>query len=312
MSKNFEEEYKALASEDLPDLWNRIEAGLTERTTALTEDEKDGRIAKGAAEDGKGRRNLKKVTAFLYKYRTVAAAALCAVVIIPAAIFLGRSGRNKSWEAADDTAQAEDTAMYEAAAADSEEAAPEEAVAAETDEAAAVTEDYDGGAPAGGAAKAEDASEEGAEAVLGDQEDGALYNGVSVGKPIADAAADMAEEESRNGNAKKMDDVKESSQESGALQESAMAEMAGNKTVRMYEQVTVKVIRITEETVQTDRDFFYGIKVKVVKDPSGELAEGEEITVWISMLSSQAYLEGEEYTLNLSYEADRECPYRIA
>lgn len=38
MSKNFEQEYKALANEDLPDLWNRIENGLAPRTTALTDE----------------------------------------------------------------------------------------------------------------------------------------------------------------------------------------------------------------------------------------------------------------------------------
>lgn len=292
MSKNFEEEYKALASEDLPDLWNRIEAGLTERTTALAEDGKDGRTAKEDLEDRRGSRDLKKVTAFLYRYRTVAAAALCAVAIIPAAIFLGRSGRNKTWEAADDTAQAADTAMYEAAAEDSEEsvleeaaeggeAVPETAMEAETDEAAAVTEDYAGGARAGGAAEVEDLLDETAEAV--------------------------SEEEMEADNASN-DEATATKQ---FASESAKTEMMEDKTVTLYEQVTVKVIQITEETVQADRDFFYGVEMEVVKDPSGELEEGEEIMVWISMLSSQAYLEGEEYTLDLSYEADRECPYRI-
>ena len=40
MSKNFEEEYKALANEDLPDLWNRIEAGLTNRDASLMEEDR--------------------------------------------------------------------------------------------------------------------------------------------------------------------------------------------------------------------------------------------------------------------------------
>ena len=33
MSKNFEEEYKALADQELPDLWDRIEEGLAPRST---------------------------------------------------------------------------------------------------------------------------------------------------------------------------------------------------------------------------------------------------------------------------------------
>ena len=122
MSKNFEEEYKALANEELPDLWNRIEAGLTPRTTALAEETKDEQIVGQINEQVKEKTKKRKMISFLYRYRTVAAAALCAVVIIPAAIVIGfgRAGRSKMWESADEAAPME---LYNSAA----QAAGEEA-----------------------------------------------------------------------------------------------------------------------------------------------------------------------------------------
>ena len=115
MSKNFEQEYKALANEDLPDLWNRIENGLAPRTTALT-DEADQDV----------KQEKRKAAPFWYRYRTAAAAAVCAIVIIPAVIFLGRTGREESLEfAIDNTAEAPamDTAMEETAVESGQEAA---------------------------------------------------------------------------------------------------------------------------------------------------------------------------------------------
>lgn len=274
MSKNFEQEYKALANEDLPDLWNRIENGLTPRTTALT-DEADQDV----------KQEKRKAAPFWYRYRTVAAAAACAIVIIPAVIFLGRTGREKSLEFANDTAEgpamdmameeiAMDAAMGETAVESGQEAAPETASedmdtaveeTAEMKFREAETDDCDSKAQAGGAAEVEAALEE----------------------------------------------PKESGQVSDMVKESAKTEMAEDEAVKLYEQVTLNVTQVTEEIVKTDQDFFYGAKMEVVKDPSGELTEGTEIMVWISMHSSRAYVEGEEYTLDLSYEADRECPYRV-
>lgn len=63
MNKDFEKEYKKLMTEDVPDLWGRIEAGLEPKETAV-----------------------KKVN-FWKKYRvwgTLAAACLCLALILPA------------------------------------------------------------------------------------------------------------------------------------------------------------------------------------------------------------------------------------
>ena len=84
MSKNFEEEYKALTENELPDLWSRIDAGLTPKTTA------DETIEEKPTE--KKPKEKKGVILFFKKYKTVVAAAVCAIVIIPTFMLLGDIG----------------------------------------------------------------------------------------------------------------------------------------------------------------------------------------------------------------------------
>ncbi len=109
MSKVFEDEYKQLAQDDFPDLWDRIEAGLSEKTVESAPAPK-----------------IKTVS--FRKYAGLIAACLCAAVVIPAAVNIGKS--NKSME---DTAynSATTEAAGDMAAPASEEAAPvsEEAAA---------------------------------------------------------------------------------------------------------------------------------------------------------------------------------------
>lgn len=291
MSKNFEEEYKALANEELPDLWNRIEAGLTPKTTVLAEEEKEKKSEE--------KRRKEKVISLLYKYRTVAVAALCVIVILPAVMVFGRvrSGGNKSWEEANESApmQAEDTA-----AADGWDGA----VAAAGD----TTEDVITDAQA----KAGDVSQEG---MLADED---LANGSAadafsraeheIGEDSgaalpADMEADDAEKKMENS----ITDLSSSGQ--GEAKKESVEE---ESDVRVYEKVTVKVVQGTREMAEADRELYGEVKMKVIKDPSGELAEGSEISVWVALSSSVAYLEGKEYTLDISYDPNRDCPYRIA
>lgn len=271
MSKNFEEEYKALANEELPDLWNRIEAGLTPKNTALLEEKADKQIIKG-----------KKVISFFYKYRTAVAAAVCAVVIIPAVIVLGRTGRSKSWESADESAPAD---MNYSVARDEAAAVAEEAAEEVMDDSAEETADF----------------------AAGERAEGGITN-MAQAKSY-DMAEDAAEDLMENAGKRMEDKENQKVSSAGAVKEESR-EDAGAVTI--YKDVVVKVTEITEETVSTDKNIFYGMKAEIVKDPAGELGKGTEITIWIPFTSSMAYLEGTEYTLNLSYSEDRECPYRIA
>lgn len=297
MSKNFAEEYKALANEELPDLWNRIEAGLTPKTTALAEEAEDIQDIKQKETEPVIKPEKGKVISFLLRYRTVVAAALCVVVILPAAILMGRINRSKSSpEFASDTAAPADNA----ATTEMWDDVMEEAAAEEPEEfgaGAAVMEDMAEGTAADMADALPAAMDEAAEKEMqGDRNSSGA---------ISEAAADDAEEELET----LLDKQKaEQSSNSASIQEE---KKEYGKTEKIYEKITVEAMEQTGETVKTERNFYYGMEMKVISDPSGELQEGTQITVWVSMLSSMAYMQGEEYELDLSYDPDRECPYQV-
>ncbi len=303
MSKNFAEEYKALANEELPDLWNRIEAGLTPKTTALAEEAEDIQDIKQKETEPVIKPGKGKVISFLLRYRTVVAAALCVVVILPAAILMGRINRSKSSPefASDNAAPPMDsgatTEMWDDVM---EEAAAEEPAAEEPEEfgaGAAAAEDMADGTMADVADALPAAMDEAAEKEM--QEDR------SSSGAISEVAADDAEEELEA----LLDKQKaEQSTNSASIQEE---KKEYGKSEKIYEKITVEAMKQTGETVETERNFYYGVEMKVISDPSGELQEGTQITVWVSMLSSMAYMQGEEYELDLSYDPDRECPYQV-
>lgn len=298
MSKNFAEEYKALANEELPDLWNRIEAGLTPKTTALAEEAEDIQdINQTPKETHPAEKPEKaKVISFLFRYRTVVAAALCVVVILPAAIFMGRINRSKSSpEFATDMAapmnNGATTEMWDDVAAEAAEE-PEEFEAG-----AAAAEDMSDGTIADMTdARSSDMDEAAVKEMQGDR---------SSSGAMSEAAADDAEEEMEA-----LFDKQEAEQSSNAASIQEEKKEYG-KTEKIYERITIEAAERTGETVETERDFYYGVEMKVISDPSGELQEGTQITVWVSMLSSMAYVQGEEYELDLSYDPDRECPYQV-
>lgn len=96
MSKNFEEEYKSFAQIDLPDLWDRIEAGISEKEPVSTPG----------------------VLVFFRRYQTVAAALLCVMILIPAFLLMRQVGGGMS-KSTTDGAPAEVVVMTEAAAEES-------------------------------------------------------------------------------------------------------------------------------------------------------------------------------------------------
>lgn len=75
MSKDFEKEYIELAQNEIPDLWDRIEAGLTEKSAP---------------------ENKASITIFLKRYGGLAAAVLCLLFILPAWLLLGQMDSKNS------------------------------------------------------------------------------------------------------------------------------------------------------------------------------------------------------------------------
>ena len=76
MSKNFEEEYKALADQELPDLWDRIEKDLSPRSTPREPVKRSAKMIQLAR-----------------RYKGSLVAVVCVLFILPAAILISRSTR---------------------------------------------------------------------------------------------------------------------------------------------------------------------------------------------------------------------------
>ncbi len=289
MSKNFEEEYKALAENDLPDLWNRIESGLTPRTITSQNTEELEEQQKGKESAG--------IIVFLRKYKTVAAAAVCVILILPAALILGRLNARKNDESspAELCAEAADTS---AAMPETEEIAEDEAETAEAaDEAVGETADEAGAETAKAADEAGmTEAADGAETAKAADRDEAYTDGVNDMLSSADSGS-----ASDDGNVQEEQKL-ESARASGS--EDAEKEI-------IYQNVTVKILGSTGDEVTTQKNWFHGIKAEVLSDPNGAWEQGTELTLWVSLFSSVAYLDGEEYTLDISYDPDRECAYQI-
>lgn len=137
--KNLENEYRKMIQQETPDLWNRIEAGLTEKrgiieTAKTTETAKITETTDIPDTEEKKAVIKRSVWKRAVRYSGIAAACLCGVIIIPAialSLLTGEFGSTKMAA----TGAAEETAK----AAPAEEAV-EEAEATETAEGMEITD----------------------------------------------------------------------------------------------------------------------------------------------------------------------------
>lgn len=82
MERDFEKEFKQLKQSETPDLWNRIEAGLSERKVTASEPVR------------KTSTPIRKIN--IGKWGTLAAACICAAIIIPALSLAIKNGGRKN------------------------------------------------------------------------------------------------------------------------------------------------------------------------------------------------------------------------
>ena len=118
MNKDFEQADRELAQSEIPDLWDRIEAGLSEKSTPEKEQEK----------------KQEKKRIYFGRYAGMAAAVLCAVLIVPAVLFMGQREGKGSYTTemkADQGAMEESAEAAECAPEDTEGAGWEEALSEE-------------------------------------------------------------------------------------------------------------------------------------------------------------------------------------
>ncbi len=129
-NKELEEQYIAAMQTEVPNLWDRIESSLPEKTVVTEDKPKKSNIRKF---------NVYKISAFI-------AACLCVVIILPVVLLFngGKKTETAQADCAAVDAQAEDAANIEAPAAESakmEDQAPQmEAPAAATEEKEAMAE----------------------------------------------------------------------------------------------------------------------------------------------------------------------------
>ncbi|MCH5255509.1 MAG: hypothetical protein J1F41_11340, partial [Lachnospiraceae bacterium] len=110
MSRDFEQEFKELKQSEIPDLWNRIEAGLSERPMTVP--------------------HVTKKIAWR-RWGTLAAACLGVAIILPALTFFLRNNGERSGTSAEDTTAAPSTAAAPADTAAAEEWEAEDAAVAD-------------------------------------------------------------------------------------------------------------------------------------------------------------------------------------
>lgn len=107
MKRDFEREFKELKISEVPDLWNRIEAGLSDKKIAAS--------GSGAAAISVNRYNFGK-RAVWRKWGTLAAACVCVALIIPAiSLVIGNLGGRKSNYSGASFAPAADNGMNDSA-----------------------------------------------------------------------------------------------------------------------------------------------------------------------------------------------------
>ncbi len=303
MSKNFEEEYKALAENDLPDLWNRIEAGLTPRSTVSESGEADRitRKQEQIIDKPEGRADHNKVIQFFLRYKTVAAAAICVIIILPAVLVLGNlnSGKSKTTELCEeamDAAAPMEEGLDTAAAAAETAAETAEAVTEEPVEEEMADEAFTDSMSDMSSSVENDVEE----AVTEDMATGALQD------KEAETENERSSGSTADGAAEKITELEK--------EEKQLADAGGEEKASeiIYQNVTVKILERTEEEVTTQGDWFHGMKAEVVSSQNDGLKPGDELTIWVSLASSTMYIVGEEYKLDISYDPDRECDYRIA
>lgn len=143
MERDFEREFRELKQNEIPDLWNRIEAGLSEKqnVTQMSQDviaiNHISGVGRGHFEKNDfGKEDTKKTFAWR-KWGTLIAACVCVVIILPAFSLLIRdksySGSGSDTAANTTEAAAEDNAAMDTATAENAESefAADEAAAAE-------------------------------------------------------------------------------------------------------------------------------------------------------------------------------------
>ncbi|GFI46299.1 hypothetical protein IMSAGC019_01612 [Lachnospiraceae bacterium] len=291
MSRDFEKAYRELAQRECPDLWDRIEAGLIEKSAPekggeegslqvlvqkdICQEEKK-QAEEGDRSAGIKRKEPERKSGRLPVWKTyggVAAAVVCAVIILPAFLKLGST---------------EGGAMEEIQENICDSGAPENPAAM---------------AGAGAAA----AGEAGVESAAATEEAG----GESAAAPDAGAGAgqealDAGEEEV--GLESAMAEDKAAAQTQGAQQQEKSEEKAKEQDGGMAFHILVEVKQAEDAYEgETPTGTLYTV---VVQEDEGEFfGEGEQIEIYAPILSTQKLAVGQVFEVDIVYGQEEAYPY---
>ena len=247
MKKDFEKAYKELAETEVPDLWDRIEAGLSEKSApAETKAEKNKKTAPVNKKT--------KIAVFMRKYSALAAAIVCAIILIPTMIVMKKSDSKFMSESAAEPAFTTESAYYD------------EAVAEEAEES-------------------------------------------KVESSMAAAEA-FSQEESASGAVK--ESAKADSAMNDAVCEDAAPEDYNKQNAQELKNIVVKVKKAEEKPLENEAEEAGVLYTAVVKrNPSGLPKEGEEIQIFIPVVSSVALVEDSTFELDLVLSEREENIYTV-
>lgn len=282
MSKDFEQAYRELAEREIPDLWDRIEAGLESKSTPedgkekiedvrndIRDDIEAGEVSSRMSEKKKGKRFP------VSRYSKMAAAAVCVAVVLPAAVFLFRTGAGGlGYGSASGTEGIEDIDM---AAAASGETGFAEAEAADAP-AEAAADDVADSAAGQTTECADEAAEEEMDA--------------GAGSPLQDQSDSLS--------AQKQEAAMMGSREEGS---GNLSSEAAEGTV--FEHVEIMVTEEENDFEKTDGSFpgtFYMVTVQ--RDAAGGLKEGQELVVELPAYYSFVLAKDSVYEVDLIFQED--------
>ena len=266
MKKDFEKAYKELAETEVPDLWDRIEADLSEKSApAETKAEKNKKTAPVNKKT--------KIAVFMRKYSALAAAIVCAIILIPTMIVMKKSDSKFMSESAYD-----------------EKAVAEEAGAASmmTEEASVETEAV-------------------AEVAEMEQEEAAKEP--KMESKVA-AAEVFSQKESASGAVK--ESAKADGAMNDAVCEDKASEDYNKQNAAELKNIVVKVKKAEEKPLENELEKVGVLYTAVVeKNPSGLPREGEEIQILIPVVSSVALVEDSTFELDLVLSEREENIYTV-
>lgn len=273
MSKDFEKEYIKLAESEIPDLWNRIEAGLTEKST---------HTAEFAPEQGnKITHNIE----WIRRYAGLAAAVLCIALIVPAwMLFHPTAGKSSSADTS-----APEAAEAEMAAEMTEEMAA--GMAAEVTGEMAAAEAYDEMA-------SEEVVKESAEAPAISSVSADTDNQKRQFSAVKDEASVEAKVESESELKEELEAAPEGESETGGS---------------ILRNVVVQVLSVQNDVYKEDGSTSGGVvyTVTVCEEYSGILAKGEELEVYQTSELLGEMKAGQKYEIDILCDSEKEYPYII-